>query len=44
MNNTLEYITSITLLIALITGIISTIVVIVDYHKYWRNIWKYWKK
>lgn len=37
MNNTLEYITSITLLIALITGIISTIVVIVDYHKHWRN-------
>lgn len=38
MNNTLEYITSITLLIALITGIISTIVVIVDYHKQWKII------
>ena len=37
MNNTLEYITSIALLIALIVGIISTIVVIVDYHKNWRK-------
>ena len=27
----------IALLIALITGIISTIVVIVDYHKHWRK-------
>lgn len=33
----MEKITDITLLIALITGIISTIVVIVDYHKYWRK-------
>ena len=38
MNNTLEYITSITLLIALITGIISTIIVIIDYHKQWKII------
>lgn len=37
MNNTLEYITSITLLVALIIGIISTIVVIVDYYKHWRK-------
>lgn len=38
MNNTLEYITSITLLISLITGIISTIIVIIDYHKQWKII------
>ena len=40
----MEKIIDITLLVALITGIISTIVVIVDYHKHWRSIWKYWKK
>ena len=40
----MEKIIDITLLIALITGILSTIVVIVDYHKYWRNIWKHWRK
>lgn len=33
----MEKIIDITLLIALITGIISTIVVIVDYHKHWRK-------
>lgn len=40
----MKIIIDITLLIALITGIICTIAVIVDYHKYWRNIWKYLKK
>lgn len=38
MNKALEYMTSITLLIALITGIISTIIVIIDYHKQWKII------
>ena len=33
----MEIIIDITLLIALITGIISTIVVIADYHKHWRK-------
>lgn len=41
MNKIIEYITLITLLIAVITGIISTIVLIVDYHKHWRDIWKH---
>ena len=38
MNKALEYMTSITLLIALIVGIISTIIVIIDYHKQWKII------
>ena len=38
MNKALEYMTSIALLIALITGIISTIIVIIDYHKQWEII------
>lgn len=33
----MEKIIDITLLVALIIGIISTIVVIVDYHKHWRK-------
>ena len=33
----MKIIIDIALLIALITGIISTIVVIVDYHKHWRK-------
>lgn len=38
MNKALEYMTSIALLIALIVGIISTIIVIIDYHKQWKII------
>ena len=34
----MEIIIDITLLIALITGIISTIIVIIDYHKQWKII------
>lgn len=40
----MEKIIDITLLVALIIEILSTIVVIVDYHKYWKNIWKHWRK
>ena len=34
----MEIIIDITLLIALIVGIISTIIVIIDYHKQWKLI------
>lgn len=34
----MEIIIDITLLVALITGIISTIIVIIDYHKQWKII------
>lgn len=34
----MEIIINITLLITLITGIISTIIVIIDYHKNWNLI------
>lgn len=36
----MEEITGITILIALITGIVCTIIVIVDSHRYWNKIIK----
>ena len=39
----MEKIISITLLIAIIVAIICTLIVIIDYHKQWKLIEKYYK-
>lgn len=40
----MQKITDITLLIALVVAITCTLIVIIDYHKQWKLIEKYYKK